>query len=136
MEIVYSMAFTRQKALEKLDNLSLTISEHMFKLILLPKHQSVPHWKQELKSWRKSLSRYNVAKTKNPNFNKPTLKKYLYQEPLSSYADRKLLHQIIKNDYDMDIKMPSNIEKILEKSMDLYIESILANNDAWLPTKK
>ena len=132
MEIVYSMAFTRQKALEKLDNLSLTISEHMFKLILLPKHQSVPHWKQELKSWRKALSRYNVAKTKTPNFNKSTLKKYLYQEPLSSYADRKLLHQIVKVDYNIEIKMPSNLEQKLEKTMALYIDSILNNNDNWL----
>lgn len=131
-EVVYSMAFTRQKALERLDNLSLIISEHMFKLILLPKHQSVPHWKQELKSWRKALSRYNVAKTKNPNFNKPTLKKYIYIEPLSSYADRKLLHQMVKADYDIDVKMPSNIEQKLEKITDLYIESILNNNDDWL----
>jgi hypothetical protein len=131
-EVIYAMAFSRQKALEKLDDLSLPVSEHIFKLLILSKHQSVPHWKQELKNWRKALSRYNVSKAKSPNYNKVTLKKYLYQDPLGTTADRELLHQIIKTDYDINFKLPANLEKKLENFVTIYIESILKNNDNWM----
>jgi len=39
METVYAMGFSRQKALENLNSLSLQISEHIFKLCLFPNRE-------------------------------------------------------------------------------------------------
>lgn len=131
-EKIYAMAFSRQKALERLDSLSLPISEHLFKYVALPDHQSIFHWEKELKSWRKALSRYNVSNTKTPNYNKATLKKYIYEEPLGDTEDIRVLHKIIEEDYNIKIDMPANFPSRLKKVMDAFIESILKNEDIWL----
>jgi ribosomal protein L29 len=132
MEKVYAMSFTRQKALERLDALSLEISEHLFKLVLLPKHQSVPHWQHELKTWRRNLTRCNNSKAKKPNYNKATLKQYLFKEPLGTKADLDILKKILEDEYSLQIKTIPDLASKLEKKMDAYIDSILKNNDNWL----
>jgi len=131
-QIVYAMAFSRQKALERLDSLSLPISEHMYKLLALPKHQSAFHWKQELKGWRKALTRYNVSKTKSSNYNETTLKKYLYIEPLGLEIDLDLLKKIIEDEYDLKLKTPKSFHIKLEKVIDAFIKAVMTNNDDWL----
>ena len=130
-EIVYGMLFTRQKAMERLDNLALTISEHIFKLCVMPDHESILHWRQELSGWRKSLTRYNQSKMSRPNYNAATLKKYLYTEPLGTEQDVETLKKIVEEDYKNKIKLDKNIHKKLEKYVDSYITSILQNNDNW-----
>jgi len=131
METVYALSFSRPKALERLDNLSLTISEHIFKVCVLPKHESANHWKNELVSWRKQLTRYNQSKMKSLNYNTVTLKKYLYLEPLGTDQDLAVLKKMVELDYSVSINLPNNIHKLLEKKIDLYIESVFENNDNW-----
>lgn len=134
MEIVYGMGFNQQKAFENLDSLSLQISEHIFKLCALPKYDSVNHWKHELKTWRRALTRYNVSKKKKPNYTKIVLKKFLYKEPLGLKEDINLLKKMVEDDYQVKLHLPPNFGRILEKKMDAYIDSILENNDDWLLT--
>lgn len=131
METVYGMSFTRQKAMERLDNLALTVSEHIFKLCVMSKHESSKHWQQELSGWRKFLTRYNQSKMNKPNYNTVTLKKYLYLEPLGTEQDLEILKKIIEEDYKTKIKLDKNIHKKLETLIDAYIKSILQNNDSW-----
>jgi len=131
METVYGMSFTRQKAMERLDNLALAISEHIFKLCVMPKHESTKHWQQELAGWRKSLTRYNQSKMKQPNYNAATLKKYLYSEPLGTEQDIETLKKIVEENYKKKVKLDKDINKKLEDFIDSYIKSILQNNDSW-----
>lgn len=131
MEIVYAMGFSQQKALENLDSLSLQISEHIFKICALPEHASINHWKNELKAWRRALTRYSVSKKKKPNFNKATLQKYLYNEPLGLDKDLSLLKKMVEDDYLITLSLPEDFRTKLEAKMCTYIESILENNDKW-----
>ena len=131
MEVVYGMSFTRQKAMERLDNLALTVSEHIFKLCVLPEHESYYHWQQELAGWRKYLTRYNQSKMNKPNYNTATLKKYLYAEPLGTMQDLETLKKIVEDDYKHKIKLDKNTPKKLEKYIDAFIKSVLQNDDDW-----
>lgn len=132
MEKIYAMSFNRQKALEKLDELSLKISEHIFKICVLPKHESMHHWQMELKAWRRQLTKYNNSKMGKPNYNKPTLRKYLYEEPLGTNEDIAILKKMIEDDYGIKIKIPVYYKPMLIKYIETFSDSVLNNDDTWM----
>lgn len=93
---IIAMAFDKSEAIKKLKNLSLPITEHLVKLIVMPKSSNVSHWKSELKTWQNILRRYNKGKTKSGiNFSMKLLMLHLWENPLSQSSDQNIVLQIL-----------------------------------------
>ena len=82
-------------------------------------------------TWRRALSRYNSSKQPKPNYNKATLTKYLYEDPLGTDGDLSILKKMIETDYGVAVNLSTTFKNKLKDKMNAYIDSILNNDDDW-----
>lgn len=120
-EVITAMSFHKKDAMEKLVNLALPITEHLMKLLVLPKSSDAPHWKTELSGWQGELRRYNNGKTKSGvNYSQKSLMNHLWEDPIGTSADHSTLLRIIA---DKGYAVPKNLSEDQVKKLKKMVES-------------
>ena len=124
---IVAMSFGKSEAIKKLKNLSLPITEHLMKILVMPKSSYVPHWKTELKNWQNTLRRYNNGKTKSGiNYSMKSLMTHIWENPLSTTADQTTLLKILSDSgYAVPKTLSQNQINKLKKTVETYTAGVL-----------
>lgn len=127
---VTAMAFEKRDAIKKLKNLALPITEHLMKILVMPKSSDTPHWKAELKTWQTTLRRYNNGKSKSGiNYSLDVLMMHLWENPLGTSADQKTVLQILAEaGYDVPRILTSDQTNKLKKAVNDFSVGILKSS--------
>jgi len=123
---VIAMSFGKTEAIKKLKNLSLSITEHLMKILVMPKSSDADHWKTELKSWQTILRRYNNGKTKSGiNYTAKILMTHLWENPLSTSADQTTLLKILaESGYAVPKTLNQNQINKLKKAVEIFAAGV------------
>lgn len=124
------MSYDRKKALQELNALAETISNHLFLTVHYPGHSAYNHWVHELRGWNILLRRRHKGKHGRKNYTKSVLMKALWFEPLETDEDRKGALE-----WAVEIKglpLVGIDDKTLKISIEKYCDNIL-NNHSYSP---
>lgn len=122
---VTAMSFEKKDAIKKLNALSLQITEHLVRILVLP---NVSHWQAELKAWQNVLRRYNNGKNKSGiNYTTDLLMKHLWEEPLETAEDQNTVLKILAEaGYAVPPTFTPEQRNKLKKSVKKFISEVLA----------
>jgi hypothetical protein len=123
---ITALAYPRKEALNKLEALHLQVTDHVLKITVMPKSKDVPHWKSELKTWQRTLIRFNKSKTKSKtNYSEDILRAWLWEYPLGTEEDRKeALNGLKESGYDVPDMLTGKQLDTLIKSIGMFIAGI------------